>query len=252
VSSGDHIVPDAVLFIGGDTASSRAFYAAAMNRARESDDSGRTISFVPADGIPAPLAGCWVPCFTTADRVAASSRALNVGIVQVGDVLVSGQRVAIFAAPDGALFGLADAGSYRPLARLVGDIAFVDLYTPRAEEVAPRYARVLSCRVIDEPIAGPGNYRLLALDGRPVAGLVDMFDVLASVVPAHWIPLLRVLDLEREVARLSDLGASVRVPPTDSGLGPFAVLVDPFGVAFGLQTPVTDDLLLQHAKALVE
>jgi predicted enzyme related to lactoylglutathione lyase len=80
---------------------------------------------------------------------------------------------------------------------------------------------------------------------------VDMLDVLPTVVPAHWIPYWRVLDLEAEVARLSDLGARVRVPVTDSALGPFALLADPFGVTFGLQTPLSDKLLVEHGRSQI-
>jgi hypothetical protein len=31
-------------------------------------------------------------------------------------------------------------------------------------------------------------------------------------------------------------------------MGPFAVLADPFGVTFGIQTPASDDLLTQYAS----
>ncbi|MCZ9884718.1 hypothetical protein [Arthrobacter sp. B2a2-09] len=58
-----------------------------------------------------------------------------------------------------------------------------------------------------------------------------------------------VMVLEGEVARLSDFGAGVRVPVTGSALGPFALLADPFGVTFGLQTPLSDNLLVEHAKS---
>jgi predicted enzyme related to lactoylglutathione lyase len=241
------ITSDTVLFVGGDTPGGRAFYALAMDQGRGSDGPGQRISFVSAGDVPVPPQGCWVPCFGADDHVAAGRRALDLGARPAGTVPIDGRDQPVYSAPDGALFGLTDVPGSRPHSQRLGDVAFVDLYTPLAEEAAAYYAETLSCHVIDEPAPGPGNYRLLVSADRPVAGVVDMLDVLPSVVPPHWIPFLRVLDLEAEVARLSDLGARVRVPATDSAMGPFAVLVDPFGVAFGLQTPVSDDLLRKYA-----
>lgn len=238
---------DTVLFVGGDAPASRAFYTLAMNHETAGEDSGHRISFAPAGDVPTPPSGCWVPCFDTDDMTATGRRALDLGARPAGTVPVDGRPQPVYSAPDGALFGLTDTAPRSPSQRL-GDVAFVDLYTPLAREAATYYAHALSCQVIDEPAPGPGNYRLLVSADRPLAGVVDMLDVLPSAVPPHWIPFLRVLDLEAEVARLSDLGARVRVPATESAMGPFAVLADPFGVTFGIQTPASDDLLTQYAS----
>ncbi|MFC0454092.1 VOC family protein [Rhodococcus jostii] len=243
------IALDTVLFVGGDTTASQAFYTLAMDHARDGDDSGQRISFVPAGDVPTPPSGCWVPCFGTTDSAAAGRRALDLGARPAGTVLADGQTLPVYSAPDGALFALTELAGPRPSSRQLGDVAFVDLYTPLAEEAAAYYARTLACEVIDEPAPGPGNYRLLVFADRPGAGVVDMLDVLPSAVAPHWIPFLRVLDLEAEVARLSDLGARVRVPATESAMGPFAVLADPFGVTFGIQTPASDDLLREYVSS---
>ncbi|MGW0953490.1 VOC family protein [Streptomyces sp. NPDC001212] len=241
------VFPDSVLFVGGDTRASRAFYTLVVNGLSDGGAPGQRIPFVPAGDVPVPPSGCWVPCFATADKEAAVRRALALGAGPAGAVLVHDRHEAVYRAPDGALFRLTDLACPSPPSRRLGDVAFFDLYTPQAEEAAAYYARALSCRVMHEPQPTPGDYRLLTSEGEPVAGVVDMLDVLPSAVPPHWIPYLRVVDLEAEVARLSDLGARVRVPATESALGPFALLADPFGVTFGLQTPASDELLMQHA-----
>jgi predicted enzyme related to lactoylglutathione lyase len=243
------ITLDTVLFVGGDTPASRAFYTLAMNHEQAGNRPGQRISFAPADDVPTPPSGCWVPCFGTTDPAAAGRRALDLGAHPAGTVPIDGRHQPAYSAPDGALFALTDPAGPRPPDQQLGDVAFVDLYTPLAEEAATYYAQTLACQVIDEPAPGPGNYRLLVSADRPVAGVVDMLDVLPSAVAPHWIPFLRVLDLEAEVARLSDLGARVRVPATESAMGPFAVLADPFGVTFGIQTPASDDLLREYVSS---
>ncbi|MER5757283.1 VOC family protein [Streptomyces sp. NPDC002088] len=247
MTDGTRVSPDTVLFVGGNTRASRAFYTLVTDGLRDGGAPGQRIPFVPANDVPTPPSGCWVPCFGTTDRDAAARRALDLGAGSAGTVPVHDRHETVYSTPDGALFGLTDLTSPGTPSQRLGDVAFFDLYTPCAEEAATYYARVLSCRVIDEPEPTPGDYRLLTSADKPVAGVVDMLDVLPSAVPPHWIPYLRVLDLEAEVARLSDLGARVRVPATESALGPFALLADPFGVTFGLQTPASDELLMQHA-----
>ena len=241
------ITLDTVLFVGGDTPASRAFYTLAMNH-QQSENPGQRISFVPAGDVPTPPSGCWIPCFGTSDT-AAGRRALDLGARPAGTVLVDDRTLPVYSAPDGALFALTELAVPRPPSPQLGDVAFVDLYTPLAEEAAAYYAQALACQVIDEPAPGPGNYRLLVFADRPGVGVVDMLDVLPSAVAPHWIPFLRVLDLEAEVARLSDLGARVRVPATESAMGPFAVLADPFAVTFGIQTPASDNLLREYVSS---
>jgi uncharacterized protein len=240
---------ETVLFLGGDTRATRAFFNLVMDRWREGADSGQTVSFVPSVDAPTPLSGCWVPCFGSTDKNASARRALDFGADLVSTLAVGGRDLSVYSAPDGALFVLADLVDPKPQPQTLGQVAFVDLYTPRAEEAANYYANALSCRVIHELEPTPGDYRFLVWGDEPVAGVVDMLDVLPAAVPPHWIPYWRVPDLEAEVARLSDLGARVRVPVTESALGPFALLADPFGVTFGLQTPVSDKLLVEHAKS---
>ncbi len=240
---------ESVLFLGGDTDATRAFFNLVMDRLHEGSDSGQTVSFVPSVDAPTPPSGCWVPCFGSTDKNASAGRALEFGADLVANLALGGRDLSMYSAPDGALFVLADLIDPKPQPQTLGQVAFVDLYTPRAKEAADYYANALSCRVIHELKPTPGDYRFLAWGDEPVAGVVDMLDVLPESVPPHWIPYWRVLDLEGEVARLSDFGARVRVPVTESALGPFALLADPFGVTFGLQTPLSDNLLVEHAKS---
>lgn len=240
---------ETVLFLGGESGATRAFFDLVMNRQREGSDLDQKVLFVPSIGSPAPQSGSWVPCFGSTDKNASTRRVLDFGADLLSTLAIGGRELSLYSAPDQGLFALADLRDTKPQPRTLGAVAFIDLYTPMAEQAANYYANALSCRVIHELNPTPGDYRFLVWGEEPVAGVVDMLDVLPAAVPSHWIPYWRVLDLEAEVARLSDLGARVRVPVTESALGPFALLADPFGVTFGLQTPASDELLVEHAKS---
>ena len=249
MTSSVRVAIETVLFLGGDTRATRAFFSLVMDRWHEGADSGQTVSFVPSGDAPTPPSGCWVPCFGSTESKATARRALDLGAESVATIDVGGRDLSLYSAPDGALFVLTDLVHSSPQPQELGEVAFVDLYTAQAEQAANYYASALSCRMIHEQEPTPGDYRFLASGDEPIVGVVDMLGVLPAAVPPHWIPLWRVPDLEAEVARLSDLGARVRVPATDSALGAFALLADPFGVTFGLQTPLSDELLVEHAKS---
>jgi predicted enzyme related to lactoylglutathione lyase len=238
-----------VIFVGGDARATRGFFSLAMDRWRERNGAVHSVQYLQAPEAATPQAGCWVPCFATSDKVETMHQVVEHGAKLATSLTVDGSDVDMFAAPDGVLFAVVDMTASHSQSWSLGQVAFVDLYTPRAEEAAAYYATTLSCTVVHESEPTPGDYRFLVSHDEPVAGVVDMLDVLPAAVPPHWIPYWRVPDLDAEVARLSDFGARVRVPATDSALGPFALLSDPYGVTFGLQTPDSDVLLVEHARA---
>ncbi|MEU5994739.1 VOC family protein [Spirillospora sp. NPDC047418] len=70
-----------------------------------------------------------------------------------------------------------------------------------------------------------------------VAGMVLMDDGWPPDYPAHWIPYFWVPDCDASAARAAELGAKVRVPPSDVETGRFSILTDPTGARFALFTP---------------
>ncbi|MFF1832353.1 VOC family protein [Paenarthrobacter sp. NPDC058040] len=239
---------ETVLFVGKNYSATRMFFDLIMNLRPTDSGSQPRVLFAPPVETATPDSGVWVPCFGSTNTTGLRRQVLGFGAELVSNLIVDGRELHLYAAPDDGLFALTDLAEVKPQPELPGAVAFVDLYTPEAAKAASYYANALSCRVIHETIPTPGDYRFLVSGQEPVAGIVDMLDVLPTVVAPHWIPYWRVVDMEAEVARLSDLGARVRVPVTDSALGPFALLADPFGVTFGLQTPLSDNLLVEHGK----
>ena len=237
-----------LFFLGRDVDASREFYDVALGWSSRPGDGGNATpppTFVDAGASGSRGANCWVPCFAVPDSGAARDRVLQWGGEPAGEVPGS-DGCSLYTAPEGALFALSGTAPPRSATGRPGEVGFLDVYSSGARRAVDSLVDVLGLRVSDEPIVGPGDYRLLLSDGGPVAGVVDMTAVLPTAAASYWVPYVRVLDLDDAVARLVDLGARVRVPVTDSSLGPFAVLADPEGIAFGLQTPVSDRLLEDH------
>lgn len=85
------------------------------------------------------------------------------------------------------------------------------------------------------PAGASEDYRVARLDGRDVAAI-------AGTPPdsdrADWSTYVRVDDVDRTVARVTDAAGAVAVPPRDVGdAGRMAVLTDPTGAALRLWEP---------------
>jgi hypothetical protein len=54
-------------------------------------------------------------------------------------------------------------------------------------------------------------------------------------VPPHWLVYFAVADCDASTERAHELGATVKVPPSDiPGVGRFSMLADPQGAGFAV------------------
>jgi predicted enzyme related to lactoylglutathione lyase len=92
----------------------------------------------------------------------------------------------------------------------------------------------------DQIKMGLNTYWLAKVDGRPVAGLVDMGRA-PTGAPAHWFSYVVVDDIDARVAAIEAAGGKVqRAPFLVGGIGRIAVVSDKSGADLGL---------LQRSKA---
>lgn len=83
-----------------------------------------------------------------------------------------------------------------------------------------------------------GSYWLAKLDGKPVAGLMDMTGVTPPGVPPHWFAYVEVDDVDARVGRLAAAGGRLYREPFDiPEVGRIAIVGDPTGAALGWMTP---------------
>lgn len=119
-----------------------------------------------------------------------------------------------------------------------------ELMTDDVEKAKAFYGATLGWRFADMPMedeAGGSQSRLysVALIGEePVAGIMDMTDLVPPGVPPHWFSYICVDDIARRVTLLEASGGSVvRAPFEIPGVGRIAIVADATGAYFGLMTP---------------
>ena len=88
------------------------------------------------------------------------------------------------------------------------------------------------------------DYRLLLIDGRPVAGMTGPApgrdDWPSGGPEGHWVCYFQTEDVDEAAAQTQEHGGDVLVPPLDiPGTGRAAVLRDPDGATFGVFAPAT-------------
>lgn len=120
----------------------------------------------------------------------------------------------------------------------VGAIMWADLTVERAEVVRDFYREVVGWTTSDVDMGGYHDYCMnQPEDGKTVAGICHARGHNAAL-PPHWLVYMVVEDLERSMARCTDLGGQIVALPRDYGAdGRYAVMRDPAGAVFALFEP---------------
>jgi predicted enzyme related to lactoylglutathione lyase len=178
----------------------------------------------------------WTTYICTADADATAQAVKNAGgqvAMEPMDVMGQG-RMAAFADPTGAYFSVWQPQAHRgaELVNEPGSFSWNELYTrdlPRAREF---YQKVFGWE-IEETEMGQGTYTLFKVDGRPIAGGMDM-SFLPDDVPPHWLVYFTVANTEDAAARVKELGGTILSGPQPTPMGPMAVIDDPVNAAFAI------------------
>lgn len=158
------------------------------------------------------------------------------GSTLMGPMDVMGQgRVAVAADPAGAVFGLWQAGGH-PGAGVVNEPNTVtwNECASRDADAAWHFYRTVFGYDRDTMDAEGFDYSILKIGGKPVAGLMPMPERMPAEVPSHWLSYFAVADTDAAVAKVRELGGTVRMGPLDSSAGRMAVVADPAGAVFAV------------------
>jgi predicted enzyme related to lactoylglutathione lyase len=83
-----------------------------------------------------------------------------------------------------------------------------------------------------------GTYWVARIDGKPVAGIMDMTGIVPPGVPPHWLSYLELDDLEARLRVAEANGGKILRAPFDvEGVGRIAIIADPAGAVMGWITP---------------
>jgi predicted enzyme related to lactoylglutathione lyase len=144
-------------------------------------------------------------------------------------------RMAICIDPTGAFFGLWQPGTHKG-AQLVnepGSLGWNELDTRDIEAAKAFYTRVFPWTA-ETNGEGEQAYTEWKVDGRSIAGGMQMGTQFPADVPPNWLTYFGVADCDAAVAKAQSLGGAVRMPAMDIVQGRFAVLSDPQGAVFAV------------------
>ncbi|GAA0511817.1 hypothetical protein Ade02nite_44520 [Paractinoplanes deccanensis] len=150
-----------------------------------------------------------------------------------------GARSAIVADGAGAVFGLWQAAGFAGMQVRgePGTMAWSDLLTDDVATATSFYSQVFGWTLTHE--FGSGEWLTEAHDS--VAGLIT------GRYGARWQPSFQVADTSDAIDRVAGLGGRVVSGPAEMGLGCSAEIVDPFGAAFAVTSPVQREVKLDIA-----
>jgi hypothetical protein len=144
--------------------------------------------------------------------------------------------MGVFADPTGAVFSVWEPHQHigAQLVMEPGALVWHELVTRDIDTAKKFYGSVFGWRG-DTNEAGPTTYTEWKLGERAIGGMLQMNEEWPQDIPAHWMTYFAVADADAAAAKAEELGATLRVPPTDiPNVGRFAVVVDPAGAQFSV------------------
>ena len=154
------------------------------------------------------------------------------------DVMEYG-RMAVFADPTGAVFGVWQSKSHTG-AQIInepGAMAWHEVYSRDALKACDFYQQVFGLEPQKMDGSGDTQYWTLQRGDEVVAGAMQMGATFPKDVPSHWNTYFAVSDTDAASKRLEQLGGKVFQPPFDTPYGRMSAVADPFGATFCLIKP---------------
>lgn len=177
----------------------------------------------------------WIGLVSVPDPKAAAAAVTQHGGKVIYAPVVLGERgeTAIFADPEGALFGVVHSANGDP-ADYSGDVnewVWLDLYSADVDRAARFYQAVVGYDVLPLDPSSPREGVHLASKGFLRAGIMQKRDAKASSV---WLPYIRVASTDQSLAAARAAGGKVLYGPTAVGGITIAIIQDPTGAPVGI------------------
>jgi uncharacterized protein len=229
-----------------DLDKSRAFYGGLFGWDAQvvPDGGGYTMFFLDGKmvGAAGPTFGpdqnpAWATYVCSADADATAQAVKDAGgqvLMDTMDVMGQG-RMAVLADPTGAAISIWQPIIHRgaELVNEPGSFCWNELYTRDVPAARDFYRKVFGWGIEDTEFSG-GAYTLFQVDGKSIAGGMDMSSMLPDSIPPHWLVYFTVANTADTVAKARELGATILSGPLDTPMGSMAVIQDPVGAAFAI------------------
>jgi len=183
----------------------------------------------------------WSTYVSVEDAEATTAKVREAGgtvMAEPMDVMDLG-KMAIFADPAGAVFGIWQPGTFigAEIVNETGAIVWNELNTRDTEGAKAFYGAVFGWNY-DEREFETGNYTSLKVGEDTVGGMIDITGRVPDEVPAHWLVYFATDDTDATIEKAKGSGGEAVFGPEDiSEVGRIAVLKDPFGAVFASIKP---------------
>lgn len=200
--------------------------------------AGKMVAGVgPIMGDPSQQPSAWSIYVGTTDAAAIAQKVRDAGgtvVIEPMEVMDAGS-MAMFQDPTGAYFGVWQPKGHggAEVFNEPGSLTWTELETTDVEADKRFYSSVFGWGA-ETHGSGDQAYTEWQLNGRSMAGMMQMGSNFPPGVPPHWLVFFAVADCEGTVNHAKELGAQVMVPPTTIPQGTFAVMGDPTGAAFAV------------------
>jgi predicted enzyme related to lactoylglutathione lyase len=180
----------------------------------------------------------WSTYVSVADADATAAAVKDAGgsvISEPMDVMDLG-RMAIFADPTGAVFGIWQPGTFAgaELVNEPGALAWNELGTRDPGAAKAFYAAAFGWSFRDNDMGEMGTYTEWLNGEDSIGGMLDIGGRLPDEIPAHWLVYFAVDDTDAAIEAVKSSGGNVPFGPVDIPAGRFAVGTDPWGAAFAV------------------
>ena len=176
-------------------------------------------------------------CTDNADATAQAVKQAG-GQVLMGPEDVMGQgRMAVMVDPTGAIVSAWQPQIHRgaQVVNEAGSFCWNELYTRDVPAAQDFYRKAFGWEIETTELPGDGGeYTLFKVDGRTVAGGMDMSSFLPQSIPPHWLVYFTVENTDDTIAKVKELGGTILAGPNPTPMGPMAVIEDPVGAAFAV------------------
>ena len=211
------------------------------------EDDFKTYTIVSSGGYP--IAGM---TFTQSDDVSTSRDARWVGLMSVPDVDAAARQVeqtggrilfapttlgqrgraALFADPEGAIFGVIRSATGDPGEAIGADNQWlwIELWSDDPTKMAAFYRPLGGYEIVQGTIPGETSGVHLVAVGAPRAGILEK----PARVPSTWVPYVRVASVSETVARARAAGGAIVLEPMRAHGTNVALVLDPTGAPFAV------------------
>jgi predicted enzyme related to lactoylglutathione lyase len=186
----------------------------------------------------------WTTYFATDDAAATAAKIRDAG----GTVLVEPMEVGpmgtmlIALDPQGLVFGAWQSGQHTGcrIYNESGALSWNEAMTADSSAARQFYTAVFGFTFDQLPPEQGGeegmDYTTFAKGANPLGGLGGT----QEGMPTGWLTCFGVDDADAAVATIESKGGKVTVPPMDTPFGRFAIVEDPWGAAFEVMGPTSD------------